>query len=274
MFQNTKQNTSRLEAALTMCEVIYVATVRSVRATHNNALIGLLINMFQTMLMVAVFYLMLTVMGRGAVRIQGDFLLYIMSGIFLFITHVKSMGSVVGSAGPTSAMMLHAPMNTFVAIASSALSALYIQFISVVVVLGIYELWTGNVEFQNIKGVFGMFMLAWFSGVCVGMVFLALKPWFPQFTGIASQIYMRSNMIASGKMFVANTLPFYMLIMFNWNPLFHIIDQARGYTFVNYNPHYSNITYPIVLSLILLLIGLLGENYTRKHASISWGARN
>lgn len=272
MFQNTKQNYSRLQAAITMFEVIYVATVRSVRATHNNAIFGLLINMFQTMMLVAVFYLMFSVMGRGA-TIKGDFLLYIMSGIFLYMTHVKSMGAVAGSAGPTSTMMLHAPMNTFVAIASSALSALYIQFLSVVVVLGIYELWTGNVEFHDIKGVFGMFMLAWFSGVCVGMVFLGLKPWFPQFTKIASQIYTRANMLASGKMFVANTLPFYMLVMFTWNPLFHIIDQARGYTFVNYNPHHSNVAYPLTLSLILLLIGMLGENYTRKHASASWSAR-
>ncbi|KPN64718.1 ABC-type polysaccharide/polyol phosphate export permease [Aliiroseovarius crassostreae] len=273
MFQNTKQNSSRLQAALSMAEVIYVATVRSVRATHSNALIGLLINMFQTMLLVAVFYLMSSIIGR-TVRIQGDFLLYIMSGIFLYMTHVKSMGAVAGSDGPTTAMMLHAPMNTFISIASSALSALYTQFLSVVVVLGIYELWTGNVEFYDVKGVFGMFILAWLSGVCVGTVFLALKPWFPQFTSISTQIYSRANMLASGKMFLANTLPFHMLVMFTWNPLFHIIDQARGFAFVNYNPHYSSASYPAIVSLVLLMIGMLGENYTRKHASASWGARN
>ncbi len=35
-------------------------------------------------------------------------------------------------------------------------------------------------------------------------------------------------MIASGKMFVANMLPTSMLLMLDWNPLFHCIDQARG----------------------------------------------
>ena len=30
-----------------------------------------------------------------------------------------------------------------------------------------------------------------------------------------------------------------MLTIFDWNPLFHTIDQARGFTFINYNPHYS-----------------------------------
>ena len=142
------------------------------------------------------------------------------------------------------------------------------------VVLSIYELWTGNVTFQHIQGVVGMFLLAWFSGLCVGLNFLALKPWFPQFSRVATQIYSRANMIASGKMFLANTLPSTMLAMFDWNPLFHIIDQARGFTFVNYNPHYSNTLYPLLVSLVLLFTGMLGESYTRKHASASWGAKN
>jgi ABC-type polysaccharide/polyol phosphate export permease len=80
-------------------------------------------------------------------------------------------------------------------------------------------------------------------------------------------------MIASGKMFLANSLPGYMLAMFDWNPLFHSIDQARGFAFINYNPRYSSWEYPLWVGLVLLMIGLMGEFYTRRHASISWNAR-
>ena len=104
------------------------------------------------------------------------------------------------------------------------------------------------------------------------MVFLAAKPWMPEFVSIASSIYQRANMIASGKMFLANTLPGYMLWWFDWNPLFHTIDQARGFVFINYNPHFSSIGYPVKLSLTLLMIGLMGEFYTRKSVSFSRGA--
>ncbi|MDA5093031.1 ABC transporter permease [Aliiroseovarius sp. KMU-50] len=273
MFQATRQNRSRFEAAISMCEVIYVATVQSVRQSHSNALIALLINIMQTMMLVVIFYLMFTLLGRDRVKIQGDFVLYLLSGIFLYMTHIKSVGAVAGSGGPTSSMILHAPMNTFVAIASASLGALYIQFLSVGAVLVVYDLITDNVEFYNMKGAAAMLVMAWFSGICVGMVFLALKPWFPQLSSMARQIYTRANMIASGKMFLANTLPSSMIVMFSWNPLFHIIDQARGYVFVNYNPHYSSTSYPFYLSLVLLVIGLLGEHYSRRHASVSWGAR-
>jgi ABC-type polysaccharide/polyol phosphate export permease len=63
-----------------------------------------------------------------------------------------------------------------------------------------------------------------------------------------------------------------MLVMFDWNPLFHCIDQARGFVFINYNPHYSSVSYPVYVTIALIMIGLMGEFYTRRHASASWGA--
>ena len=115
-------------------------------------------------------------------------------------------------------------------------------------------------------------ILAWFTGCAVGMVFLALKPWFPRFTGIAKTVYVRVNMIASGKLFVVNTLPASMIAMFDWNPLFHIIDQLRGATFLHYNPQFTNADYPIYVALVLIMIGLLGEYFGRQHVSLSWFA--
>ena len=105
------------------------------------------------------------------------------------------------------------------------------------------------------------------------MVLLAIKPWFPGFVVAFTLIYQRANMIASGKMFVANTLPGYMLAMFDWNPLFHIIYQSRGFAFINYNPRYTHWEYAFVIGLVLIMVGLMGEFYTRRHAIISWSAR-
>jgi len=221
---------------------------------------------------VTAFYFMFTVLGLKGNAIRGDFLLYIMSGIFLFLTHTKAMGAVLKAEGPASAMMKHAPMNTIVAISSAALAALYIQVLSISVVLYLYHVIFGPITVFHPAGAFGMLLLAWFSGVAVGIIFLSLKPWFPGFVSIASSIYARANMIASGKMFVANTMPGYMLALFDWNPLFHTIDQARGFVFINYNPHFSNVWYPIKVSLILIMIGLMLEFYTRKNASVSWEA--
>lgn len=273
MFETSQRPRSNLAGAIQLAELIYHSIVRDIRKSHRNAFVGLVLNILQTVTFVLTFYAMFSIMpGMRGSAIRGDFLLYIMSGIFLFMTHTKAVGAVFGSEGPSSPMMQHVPMNTFIAITSSALSALYIQILSLVVVLFIYHVAFNPVVIDDPAGAVAMLLAAWFSGVGIGVVFLALKPWLPDFTTIAVSIYSRANMIASGKMFVANTLPGSMLVLFDWNPLFHAIDQARGFIFLHYNPHFSSPLYPVYVGLALIVIGMMGEFYTRKNASISWNA--
>jgi ABC-type polysaccharide/polyol phosphate export permease len=272
MFQGRVAQTS-IGSASSILEVIYHATVRNVRKSHGNALLGLAMNIVQTLIMVLVFYVMLTMFGARGSSIRGDFLLYLMSGVFLYMTHVKGLGAVTSSEGPASPMMQHAPMSTAISITSSALASLYLQILSAAAILGGYHVIIRPVEIAEPIGAFAMFLLAWLSGVSIGLCILAAKPWAPDFFGLIATIFQRANMIASGKMFVANTLPSHLLIWFMWNPLFHCIDQARGYAFINYNPHYTSVSYPVYFTLTFLVIGLMGEFFTRKHASASWNAR-
>lgn len=272
MFQHTRPN-SALKSLVIIAELVYHATVRSVRKDHGNAFVAIGKNMLTAVIMVLAFYVMFSVLDLRGAKLRGDFLLYLMSGIFLYITHIKALSAVVGSEGPSSPMMQHAPMNTVVSIVSAALGALYIQVLSLFFILFIYHVAFTPIEIAQPVEAFGMLLIAWFTGVSVGIVLLAIKPWFPEFVATFSMIYQRANMIASGKLFVANTLPSFMLPVFDWNPLFHAIDQCRGFVFANYFPRTTSVEYPIYVGLVLLMIGLMGEFYTRQYASSSWEAR-
>ena len=272
MFEQNKPRSS-FHSAIAILELVYHSIVRDVRKAHGNAIMSILLNMLQAAMFVLAFYVMFSILGLRRSALRGDFLLYIMSGIFLFMTHTKTLSAVVSSEGPNSAMMQHAPMNTIVAILSAMFGTLYIQVLSLFAILFIYDVVFTNFEIDQPIAAFGCLLIAWFTGGAIGLVLLAIKPWFPRFVGIFSTIYQRANMIASGKMFVANTLPGYMLAMFDWNPLFHAIDQCRGFVFLNYFPHHSSVSYPLYVGIVLVMIGLMGEFYTRRHASISWGAR-
>ena len=273
MFQSTRKPKGGFSSALSMAELVYHSVVRSVRKQHNNAFVAIFTNMLQAIMFVAAFYVMFSILGMRSAALRGDFLVYIMSGIFLYLTHTKALGAVAGSEGPASPMMQHAPMNTIIAIASAAVGALYIQVLSLFVILFAYHVAWTPLEIDQPIAAFGMLLVAWFTGCALGLVLLAMKPWFPTVVSMFSMVYQRANMIASGKMFVANTLPSFMLAMFDWNPLFHVIDQARGFAFINYNPRYTNWEYAMWVGLAFLVIGLMGEFYTRRHASLSWNAR-
>ncbi|KPQ18275.1 MAG: ABC-type polysaccharide/polyol phosphate export system permease component [Rhodobacteraceae bacterium HLUCCO18] len=272
MFE-TARRTSTGSLLLSLLGVTYHASVRKVRKTHGNALVAIGMSVFQSVLFLAAFYLIFTIMGARTMAIRGDFMLYLLSGIFLYLVHIQALTSVMNSENSTSPMMQHAPMNTLVAILSSALSILYVKTISILVILFVLHTLFQPIEMDDWSGAMLMYLLAWGSGCAIGLILMAFKPWAPDVVSIIQLVYVRANMIASGKMFVANTLPGFMLAMFDWNPLFHIIDQTRGFVFVNYFPHYSNWQYPLYATFALIMIGMMGEFFTRKRASASWDAR-
>ncbi|GAA6160534.1 MULTISPECIES: ABC transporter permease [Ruegeria] len=271
-----ERNKSLVGGAFTTLELIYHAVVRSIRSQRSNAVLAVIMNIVQILALVTVFYLIMTLVGKitGVAKIRGNPILFLLSGVFLFLTHVKSVSGVSGVSTGNNPMMLHSPMNMMVSLLAAAFGTLYTQLVSILVILFVYHVAIEPLEVQDPGGAFYMLVLAWFTGCAVGVVFMALKPWLPTFVSISSTVYRRMNMIFSGKMFVANSLGGFTLLMFIWNPLFHIIDQCRGFVFRNYFPRNTSWEYPLWVGLVLLLIGLLGIFFTRQHISQSWGARS
>lgn len=252
--------------------LIFYAAVRHVRRAHGNAILGLLLNIVQILVLLGILYFLYAFVGMRSSAVRGDYMLYLMSGIVMFMTYTKTLGAVAGAESSSAALMKHAPMNSFVAIAAAALGTLYLQVVAAGSILLFYHAAFTPITINEPLYALGLFLLAWASGIATGMIFLAARPWAPEAVDIASTVYQRVNLIASGKMFLANTMPSYLLAWFDWNPLFHIIDQARGAIFLNYNPHYSSLSYPVQVTLACAMIGLMGAHFTRRYASLSWGA--
>ena len=116
-----EQNQSAPARTFRLLELIFHAAVRNIRKSHGSAVMGLVMHLVQSIMMILIFLFVFDLMGARSSAIRGDFLLYIMSGIFMFMTHTKAIGAVSGADGPTSAMMKHAPMNPIISIAAAAL---------------------------------------------------------------------------------------------------------------------------------------------------------
>ena len=261
-----------VEAAFTTLALIYHVTVNNLRKGQRNAVVGLVMTVAQAVAMIAGFWLMFAIIGVRRSPIRGDFIVYIMTGIFMFMAHSQAIGAVSGAGNVNNQMMKHGPMNTAVVITGSALATLYKQTFSAFVVLIAYNYLIQPINIDDPLGCYAMLLMAWFSGCCIGLIFLSIRPWWPQAAQVLTQFYQRINMVFSGKMFVANTMPSFMLHMFSWNPLFHLIDQTRGFAFINYSPRNSSLTYPVYATLALLMIGLMAEFVTRRAVSLSWSA--
>ncbi|MCU0902350.1 MAG: ABC transporter permease [Tabrizicola sp.] len=274
MFRHKRQQRSWVSLGFETLELIYHVCISRLRKSHHNAMLGLVMSIVQALLMLLVMYFMMSLFGMRRVAVRGDFMLYVMSGVFMFMTHIKAIGAVSNADGPTSPMMMHAPMNPIISIMGAALASLYQQTLAATVILFVYHAAWNPITIDEPVGMLGMYLLSWFCGVGIGMIFLSAKPWQPDAVGLIVTLYQRANVIASGKMVLANVLPANRRDWFDWNPLFHTIDQGRGFIFLNYTPRYTSIDYALYCALVFVMIGLMAEFFTRQHASASWNKRN
>jgi ABC-type polysaccharide/polyol phosphate export permease len=273
MFRHRASQASTLTRGFETLELIFHASIRNLRKSNGNAVLGLVMSIVQALILVLVMYFLFDILGLRRVAVRGDFMLYVMSGVFMFMTHIKAIGAVSGAEGATSPMMMHGPMNPIISICGTALATLYQQALAAAVILFFYHSLFNPITIDQPVGMIGMFLLSWFTGVGIGMILMAARPWQPELISVLTTIFMRVNMIASGKMMLANNVSPKMRGMFDWNPLFHTIDQARGFVFLNYTPRYTSVDYAVKVALVCVMIGLMAEFFTRQHISASWNKK-
>jgi len=270
----TRVNRTLFGASMSFMELLFHSVVRDARKSSGNATLGLLLVMLQSLMMLAIFFLLFTVLGMRSVAIRGDFVIFLLTGIFLFLTHNKAVKSAMGAVSPVGGLTLHTPINSLLNIMASVLSGLYLQVLGFALILLVVHILRGGLDFYNPAGLIFPFFMAWASGIAIGLMFGVLTPFAPKFMPMVSMMYRRANMITSGKMLPANYMSATMITWFDWNPLFHSIDQARGHAFVNYFPRHTNMEYPVYLSLTLVMIAMMIEFWLRKNMSQSWGKRS
>lgn len=270
----TRVNRTLFGASMSFMELLFHSIVRDARKSSGNATLGLGISILQSLVMLAIFFALFTVLGMRSTAIRGDFVIFLLTGIFLFLTHNKAVSSAMGAISPVGGLTLHTPISSLLNVMASVLSGLYLQVLGFAIILLVVHILRGGLEFYNPAGLIFPFFMAWASGIAIGLMFGVLRPFAPKFIPMVAMTYRRANMITSGKMLPANYMSATMITWFDWNPLFHTIDQARGHAFVNYFPRHTNMEYPVYLSLSLVMVAMMIEFWLRKNMSQSWGKRS
>ena len=256
--QRYYRNKSMGEATLSFMDLLYVSIVREFRTTNGGAILSFFFAILRPLVIFIVFWVMYEVIGRSMI-VRGDFLLFMMTGIMLYLFHIRAVKTLQKAGHAQAGMMFYARASTMLNVLSSAIYELYLNALAMMVILVSAYLIRGYMEIYDPTALLAPVFFAWASGLAVGMVFLAISPLAPGLVQTLFQVYRRAQMLASGKMFLANMIPASTLWLFTWNPLFHCIDQARGAAFINYLPRNTNMMYPIYFTLAAFFIGFLIE---------------
>ena len=246
-----------LGKVLEFFRLLYVFTAHNARGTQRNALVAILLRIVVMASLGAAFFVIMSVTGIRNMGGRTDQIWLLLTGLFLFFIHIGTFKTAMTGLDPNSGMNVHPPVTPLLELFSSALGQLYINIIAIGVIgLAIHVLFI-ELEVDNLRGVFVAVFWTWLSGVAIGTVFSGLSAFIPVFQTIGQVLMRRANMIFSGKMFAANTLPPAVIPFFIWNPLFHTIDQCRGAVFRNYVPRYTSIEYPMWFTFVAFVIALL-----------------
>ncbi|HIP22367.1 MAG TPA: ABC transporter permease, partial [Rhodobacteraceae bacterium] len=125
----TPQSKSLFFGALEFLDLIFHSVVREVRTQSGNATFGVLKEVSNIVVFLALFYTISVFLGRGA-AIRGSLFVFLLTGIILFLTHTKAVGSVRSASSATSAIMMHSPMTVILSILAKAFAGLYFQFVA------------------------------------------------------------------------------------------------------------------------------------------------
>ncbi len=155
MFEATRHRSTAGSLFATL-ELIYHSAVRDVRKGHRLAVVGLLLTVLQTLIFVVTFYLMFWMIGaHQTTQFHGEFVMYLMTGIFPFMFHTKAMAAVVRTDGPSlgddaSRAAEHADLDL-----RGGPRALYTQMLSLLILLFFYHTLWHPLEIDNPGGALG-----------------------------------------------------------------------------------------------------------------------
>ena len=235
-------------------DIVTQAAIRDVVRSGPGLTRAIAQSVVQTVLLVGSFFVMSGALGLSGPAIRGDLLIYLMTGVFLFNLHARTIMAVLASEGSTSEIRMYRASPLLMTI-GSAIGALYVQIITALLLLFAYHVFWKAIDLRPLMNGLTLLGILWIGSIGAGQVLLAVKKLAPRLAMSLAQAWTRVAMLTSGSMFVANALPAKFIPLVSWNPLFHVIDQMRGAVFVNYSCQVSSPTTPAIAALCAIIAG-------------------
>ena len=264
--QNKELHQSFWVSLVAFSTLVYSLVVRDLRTEHKNAALGILISVAQPLVAGLIFYAFMALLGGGMGKVRGDDLTFVLLGFVVFFMHVRTVAQVTNALRED--MLNHQRLSPFLLVTVKGISAGYKIILALLILIALNYLLRGVYEMHNLLRFILVIFWCWLGGIAVGILFMAAVRYL-SWGGILQTVYIRVMFFTSGKFFVANMIGSDWRIFMDWNPLFHLLDQSRDASFLNYTARTTNMEYPIIVYLAILVIAMLVEHFVRTNYSQS-----
>ncbi|MFA7430317.1 MAG: ABC transporter permease [Rhodospirillaceae bacterium] len=244
--------------------VAVVAAVirREMRTRFSRDKLGYLWAFIEPLILVALFYGIFMAMGRMA-PFGTTMLTFLVSGLVPWYMFQNTMIRVQTAARQNAPLLYFPQVKPIDLFAARAI----LEFGTLTIVCFILMAAAYSLEpFGEIKSPIGVLFalcLAWLMGSGMGLCVAAAMTWFNWVEKVVSYA-LRLWFFTSGIFFMANELPSEVRDVLQFNPMFHVIDAMRAALFYDYQAEGSAMTVTLVVAVVSLFLGLLGESLARQ----------
>lgn len=247
--------------------LLWALIVRNLREAAGGAAVGFLKGVLMALGFCLLFYFFMKFFRLTGLTVRGDLMIFILIGVGFFFAMKFTMTASMKAMRASWQMAAHPHLSSIIFVYADSLAVFYNWFLALVAIFLGNALFTGKMELQDPVMFFPLFFITWLTGMGLGMVLGFLMFYF-SWAAMVKRILFKLMFFTSGKFTNANLIPGDMLPIFLWNPLFHLIDQMRGAAFVNYTAHKTNLVYPTVFAIALLLAGHVLYDYMLRRRNV------
>lgn len=245
-----------------MFDTVYALMIRELKTRFGAKKLGYFWALVEPAAQASIMAIIWSLMGRNSLS-GVHVALFMVSGIMPFKFFSKLLPQLASSVQANKALFTYRQ----VSILDPIITRLIIELATYIIVFSLIlasMAWMGfDVQMQDFLAFFGINMLLVFLSIGLGILLCVATAYWEDTTKVVAMVMM-PMFIMSGIFFTATMIPPQYMYIFDWNPIFHIIELIRQSMFVSYTSPVGDWQYVAFVALVANAAGLMFYQVSRQ----------
>jgi ABC-type polysaccharide/polyol phosphate export permease/Flp pilus assembly protein TadD len=252
------------QALHTQMRIIHALIIRESRTRFGESRLGYGWALLEPVLHIFMLSLVFSVMMRGRPPIGTEFFIFYYTGIIPYHLFVHTSSVMTYAITSNLPVLQLPPVSPFDVIIARGLLELVTDILVAVILLAGFGIVGFGVLPHNIPALTASVIAVWLFGCGVGFINAVLNAFCKGWDKIWAQV-TRLLYFCSGIFYVPGIMPDWIRDILAWNPMLHAIDWFRASFYAEYEPHWLDRSYLMIVAAVTLVAGLGLERETRRH---------
>ena len=245
-----------------MKDTVFALMMRELKTRFGAKKLGYFWAIAEPAAQASIMAIMFSLIGRSSLS-GVPVALFMISGIMPFKFFSKLLPQLAGSVQSNKALFTYRQVSIMDPLVTRLIIEVVTYIVTFCIILGVMA-WIGfNIEMQDFLSFLMVNVLLIALGLGIGISLCVASAYWEDTVKVVSMIMMPMFMI-SGIFFTATMIPQKYLYLFDWNPIFHVVELLREAMFVSYTSPVGDWQFVAFCALVSNAAGLMLYQVSRQ----------